>query len=215
MQQVAKWSRAEAGCRPSDNILACLDRLIARNEAEAGAWRAQLKELEQAPWRSEKMRALEASGLVARTSEAEAKPAEEELRQVKAKLERLERKLAAAGAELRMCQTQLYAYEREIRALLEENSALEAELDAARQHSVASDEPQADELMLPLVPEEETQAPRVAEETDVPVLPRAVAAAQRDPMRYVPPAAAPKGMPPCAALEPRAVQMADRMSGMA
>jgi hypothetical protein len=209
-----------------DPVLASLDRLIAHNETEARTVRTRLEQLERAPWRSEKMRLLAASGLLSQAEPAQPDPPQEEtssqlskeLLHAQAKIERLERKLAETTAELRLCQTQLYAYEREIRALLEENTEQEAELDAARQLGFGVDEPpEAPELpelpelpdaepLLHLTPDEEAVAEPMSR------LPRAPVAAQRTPVRYM--QSSPKGIPPTA-LEQMAAPLVDRMGGMA
>jgi hypothetical protein len=150
MQYTAQDDRTSAIGHLSNGVLASLQKLIAGNNADADATQARLHALEQAPWRSEKMRALDASGMLPSFSSAPAKTAAQELAEARAQIELLERKLAAANAELMRCRTQLYAYEREIRALLEESTALEAELESAQERGLVPNAPPPPDPLLDL-----------------------------------------------------------------
>jgi DNA repair exonuclease SbcCD ATPase subunit len=149
MQYTAQDDRTSVIGHLSNGVLASLQQLIACNNADADATQARLQALEQAPWRSEKMRALDASGMLPCPS-APAKTSAEELAEARAQIKLLEQKLAAANAELLRCRTQLYAYEREIRALLEESTALEAELESAQERGLVPSAPQAPDPLLDL-----------------------------------------------------------------
>jgi hypothetical protein len=150
MQHIARNDRVSVVSRLRDGVLASLLQLIASNEADANAAQQRLQALEQAPWRSEKMRALDAAGLLRVEASVPAERVTEELAAARAQIELLEHKLAATNAELLRCQTQLYAYEREIRALLEESTELESALEAAQKRGLVPAAPPSPDPLLEL-----------------------------------------------------------------
>jgi hypothetical protein len=144
------------------------------------------------------MRALDTAGLLQLEASAPAEKATEELAAAQAQIELLERKLAATNAELLRCQTQLYAYEREIRALLEESTELESELEAAQERGLVPAAPQVPDPLLDLdepddlVPDDSEDEPEQAE----PEQPSALYIAEEEPSSSSPlPRAAAPGAP--------------------